>query len=265
MTESFVFPALPGDLPPGRLIRATVRDSLDDEREVLWVSDHPQSRADQLWGRLYGRRAATGLYPLLLDTLESVAETDPEIGPRPWHSAELDFVPVDAINALDPAEVLREMWPAAVGDDEFPYPGVPHEWPGPAARGVSDVDPDSAAAELAYRLAADSARLIGLVPAESGADALALCGWEGPLNHTNFTEEIAVVVRSWERRFGVRVVMVGFDTLHLSVAAPPETPEHAQQVAAEHLSFCPDNVDHDSFDAYAKSLIGSDTWYFWWD
>jgi Domain of unknown function (DUF4253) len=45
---------------------------------------------------------------------------------------------------------------------------------------------------------------------------------------------LAAVVRSWEDRFGVRVVLLGADTLEVSVAAPPVTTEHALRVAAEH-------------------------------
>jgi Domain of unknown function (DUF4253) len=78
------------------------------------------------------------------------------------------------------------------------------------------------------------------------------------------------VVRSWEDRFGVRVVRVGSDTLHLSVAAPPTTVEHALRVAAEHWAFCPDNVfqgpaDANTLTSYAEQIRGKNSWSFWWD
>jgi Domain of unknown function (DUF4253) len=75
------------------------------------------------------------------------------------------------------------------------------------------------------------------------------------------------VLRSWEERFGARVVAVGFDTLDLSVAAPPTTADQALGIAAEHHAFCPDNVWQGSgdFAEYAGCLINADNWSFWWD
>ncbi|MFG1966618.1 DUF4253 domain-containing protein [Nonomuraea sp. NPDC049028] len=125
-------------------------------------------------------------------------------------------------------------------------------------------DPDTAAALLAESLGAARPRLLGLVPATRGADTLTLCGWTGPLNHTNETEEISAVVRSWEERFGARVVTVGYSTLELSVAAPPTTLEHARQVAAEHEAFAPDTIWQGcgDFEDYAEALVGSGDWSF---
>jgi hypothetical protein len=70
-----------------------------------------------------------------------------------------------------------------------------------------------------------------------------------------------------EDRFGVRVVQVGFDILHLSVAAPPVTTDHALQVAAEQFAFCPDNIQQggegsDSLAAYAEQIRGKNSWWF---
>lgn len=94
-------------------------------------------------------------------------------------------------------------------------------------------------------------------------------GWDGPLNHDNDTAKFSAVVRSWEQRFGARVVAVGPATLHLSVAAPPTATEDALLVAAEHFAFCPDNVWQNShphaLTAYAERLIDTHCWEFWWD
>ncbi|GGV57859.1 hypothetical protein GCM10010245_90970 [Streptomyces spectabilis] len=79
----------------------------------------------------------------------------------------------------------------------------------------------------------------------------------------------AAVVRSWEDRFGVRVVGVGFATLHLSVAAPPLCLEDARVLAAEHLAFCPDVLGQaphpHTLAAYAEHLVDAGAWNFWWD
>ena len=110
---------------------------------------------------------------------------------------------------------------------------------------------------------------LGLVCATRGCDALTVAGWQGAANYTNDTAELSAVLRSWEDRFGVRVIGVGFADLHLSVAAPPSTRDEALRVAAEHFAFCPDNVWQGAspctLTAYARRLVGAPTWHFWWD
>ncbi|MGW7059771.1 DUF4253 domain-containing protein [Streptomyces sp. NPDC054904] len=71
------------------------------------------------------------------------------------------------------------------------------------------------------------------------------------------------------RRIGSRVVAVGFDTLHLSVAAPPMSERDALLVAAEHFAVCPDNIWQGcrpyTLAAYAERITGAQRWDFWWD
>ncbi|MFD0691156.1 DUF4253 domain-containing protein [Actinomadura fibrosa] len=221
----------------------------DADREVLWVSDERLPDLGGLWCRLYGERERTGLYPLLLDTLHG----DPE---RPWHAGELGYTPVEEIDALDAGETLQEL--LAEHEREL--------WTGLAAPGVEVEGPDACAEMVAEAFAERSRWLLGLVPAARGADALSLAGWGGPCNHTG-TAMISAVVRSWEERFGTRVVAVGFDVLELSVGAPPMTLEHARAVAVEHLAFCPDNIWQGVGDIgkYAERLVDCPRWGFWWD
>ncbi|MEV5747035.1 DUF4253 domain-containing protein [Actinoallomurus sp. NPDC052308] len=254
---------LPDGLPAGRLItpQQTFGPRSSPTGPVLWVSDEPLADAGAHWARLFALHERTGLYPLLLATFGH--------GPsRPWHDGELDPpLTVGAIDMLAAEGVLRRFWDSVVAepaeDTEDPEPSGP--WPGLAPPGA-DPDPD-AATEFAESLGASLPWLLGLVPAARGADTITLCGWQGPMNHTNHTQEISAVLRSWEERFGVQVVSVGFATLHVSVAAPPKTPEHARQVAAEHLAFCPDNIRQGcgDLDAYAEDLIDETSWSFWWD
>jgi hypothetical protein len=104
-------------------------------------------------------------------------------------------------------------------------------------------EPDALASEYAAHLISrDPSMRLGLVAANRGADALATAGWTGPANYTNDTGEIAAVVRSWEDRYGARVIGAGFADLYLSVAAPPTTLDEALHIAAEHFAFCPDNI-----------------------
>ncbi|GAA2144539.1 DUF4253 domain-containing protein [Actinomadura napierensis] len=253
MVES-AFPALPAGLPPGRLVAP---EEGPEDAVVLWVSDEPHAGLGGLWCRLYDERAKTGLYPLLLDTLNG----EPA---RPWHDGELyNEDSVADIDALDVEAVLLGHRDGAESEDEEAALGP---WPGLAAPGDGVREADECARVSAELGAEDTEFLLGLVPAARGADALTAMRWSGPVNHSG-TAEISAVVRSWEERFGARVVMVGFADLGLSVAAPPRTIEHARAVAAEHEAFCPDNIWQGvgDMDEYAAGLVDRPRWSFWWD
>jgi hypothetical protein len=79
---------------------------------------------------------------------------------------------------------------------------------------------------------------IGLVPAARPADVLALIGWEGASNWYRTALPIAAVLRSWEDRFGARLLEVGFAEISLLVSRPPHDVDAARRIAAEHFVFC---------------------------
>jgi hypothetical protein len=109
---------------------------------------------------------------------------------------------------------------------------------------------------------------LGLVATARPSDAITVAGWQGAVNYTNDTAELSAVLRSWKKRFGAIVIGAGFAELHLGVAAPPTTTEHAVNVAAEHFAFCPDNIwqGHSAeLTAYAERLVDTPLWSFWWD
>jgi hypothetical protein len=109
---------------------------------------------------------------------------------------------------------------------------------------------------------------LALIAARCGADALTVAGWSGPVNFTNDTAEVSVVLRDWEDRFGVRVVgATGAAELFLSVATPPASHDQALRIAAEHFAFCPDVIEQGVYpiSAYAEQLTGKDSWAFWFD
>jgi hypothetical protein len=65
-----------------------------------------------------------------------------------------------------------------------------------------------------------------------------------------------------------QLVGIGFDTLEVSVASPPQDPQQALLVAAEHFACSPDNVWNYTGKAlleYAGELLGARAWTFWWD
>jgi Domain of unknown function (DUF4253) len=108
---------------------------------------------------------------------------------------------------------------------------------------------------------------LGLVPVARSADLSAVLGWVAAASDLASDLEVAPVLRSWEQRFGAQVVALT-DGIYLSVAAPPRTREHAEQLAVEHLLLCRDNLwNHgdDTFPGYVDRILGADLWVFWWD
>jgi hypothetical protein len=244
------------------------------DAQPLWLSDGPASV--ELWTRIHAEHAGTGLWPLLLDSRWRLQEGEF----RPWASGELFPERMTSPDTHDPAELLAKWWRAYtdIDEDDMLSPDdrlavtapFGQTWPGLAPSRESPTHPEEIAAEYAHAFATRRPHLrLGLVAAICGADALASSGWDGPLNYDNDTAKFAAVVRDWERRFGARVVGVGSDTLHLSIAAPPTAADDALLVAAEHFAFCPDNIwqgaHPHTLAAYAERLIDAHYWEFWWD
>jgi hypothetical protein len=264
--------ALPVALPAGRLVWPDPRYHAGASavtRPAYWLSDG--SVTATLWARLRAEHRRSGLWPLLLEGLDH----EPA---RPWLVGEVDPEPVSDVDDHGAAGFFAKRWAAMV---EPPNDGWLQElqeesgvdflasfgrdWPGPAMPGELTDDPAAVADRCAEQLAHNDTRL-GLVAVDRGADALAVTGWRGPVNVFDQVSPLAAVVRSWEDRFGVRLVGIGFETLELSVAAPPVTFEHALHVAAEHWMFCPENVEESwGLAGYAEQICGETSWTFWWD
>lgn len=253
------------DLPPGTLVDATSDGRWPEP--LLWHAE--ETAGPGSWERLLPARMTAGLHPVLLSmdaARPATAELDPGMMSYPGdHDAE---------------EVLADFW--GHEDEDDAEDAAPDEdaadlvapfgraWPGLAPAREFEADPDVRAAEVAATLVETGwfkDPRAALVPARRSADVPAAIGWTGPCNHENDVARLCSVLRSWEERFGVRVVALAFDVLVLSVAAPPATVREAEAVAAEHFAFCPDNVTQGSgsLRAYAESLVGVPTWSFWWD
>lgn len=268
-TEAVGSRVLPATLPPGRIVRA-------DEgagRPVLWMSDEPASEG--VWAQAYTDRRRSGLWPLLLESLERGGDF------RPWGSGELYHKSNTPEHVHDPASLLAQWWGQYTNYDadsdslsqaERHAVTAPYgtRWPGLVAGQELAADPDTMALQYAAcLLAQDRPMRLGLVTADRGAAALTTAGWTGPMNYTNDIGQIAAIVSSWEDRFGVRVVGAGFADLYVSVAAPPTTLGEALPIAAEHFAFCPDNIwqggHPHTLTGYAERLVGLNSWHFWWD
>ncbi|OKK19615.1 hypothetical protein AMK16_16200 [Streptomyces sp. CB00455] len=260
-------------LPPGTVIDKPGRRRWRRAPEpLLWVSDGAVGT-----GGLAAYRnpatASAGLQAVLFQGRRGLERwwTEREFAPRRMSDPDDHHA----------GPVLREFWTGVVPDPEEGAHGEEliapfgRDWPGLAQPGAESgpdaADAEAAACELADELITSgvlpSPRL-ALVPAGRAADVPTAMGWCGPANHENDTALISAVLRSWEDRFGARVVALGFDELQVSVAAPPATTARALPVAAEHFAFCPDNVRQGSgsIRAYAdEAVTGSNHWGFWWD
>ena len=239
---------------------------------VVWLTDAPVADAGTLLYRLRAPSAQAGLVPVLLEGMES----EPN---RPWGDKE--FSPTDPrrTDHFDAAQALEEMWSRSVDpeDEESLVPVQPFglEFPGlavpPMAAAPSGFrrlfakmeDPDDDRAALG-RL---TPRRIGLVAATRPADTVTALGWMGAANVHDDPTLISAVLRSWEDRWAARVVAIGFDTLTLTVGNPPRDRQSAVALAVEHFALCPDNIwqGAGTLEAYAKDLLGSRIWMFWWD
>lgn len=227
------------------------------DRPAFWMTEKPVT--GELWARLRAEHPRSGLWPVLLE--ESV---------QPWSAGQIAPDTAEEIDNYNPAMFMAEVWSDWVEqaaeeqiDDLAPYG---RHCPGLAPPGTLVADPGYVADWYAGLLA-ERGMPLGLAAVDRGADALAVMGWQGALHHNEWTAPLAAVVRSWENRFGVRVVAMGFNTLELSVAAPPYTPEHALHVAAEHWAFCPDSIVQGpgTLIDYAEEIRGRNAWSFWWD
>lgn len=277
--------ALGLELPPGTLVEAT--DESGRTEPLLWYAQEPARPGD--WLRLTPARRTAGLHPVLIGGTNTRGPW-----PEKW-----DLCPslMSYAGDHDAEEVLAELWEEYTDDAEQhageDYPGKERveelfgppaeldetlapfgaEWPGLATAGPLSADPDTRAAGVADSLVSEGSWLkqarIALVPARRSADIPAAIGWSGSLNYESDVARLCAVLRSWEDRFGIRVVALTSDQVVVSVAAPPTTTAEAEAVAAEHFAFAPDNVLqglHTTLRTYAvHDILDNPSWGFWWD
>lgn len=164
------------------------------------------------------------------------------------------------------AEAVLEAWwrePCCEGNCLEPFGA---DFPGLARRSTSQRDPLPIAARLGAMMATMESCRLGLVHTERSADIPALLGWSGMRDSTDDVAALSSVLRSWEDRFGARLVGLGFEELILSVAAPPTKIERAMKIAAEHRSFCERRFSKQpgNLREFAQGLIDCGVWRFSW-
>jgi hypothetical protein len=99
---------------------------------------------------------------------------------------------------------------------------------------------------------------------------LPLIGWMGAVNGVDTVLSLAAVLRSWEDRFGARLLDVGFAEIRLLVERPPRSYEAALPLAAEQFAFCDEctlagQVGLRKVSGVAAGLVNTPIWGFWWD
>jgi hypothetical protein len=254
-------------LPTGRRIRSNNGWG----EPVAWATTEPVPNAGRVWVALSEAHAQSGLVPLLLAGIGG----DPA---RPWDTQEFrDPDDVTELDDLDAAELLREDWLSktiecdeegqeyededfakAIEDEIAPFSR--RQFPGLAQAEDHQLSAD----QLDRVLSVLGSVRIGLVPAGRPADALPMLGWNDA-----FVTAMphAAVLRSWEDRFGARLLRVRHAEISVLAQRPPRTPESAQHLAAEHWAFCNEFGGTGLRDVprITASLMSSPIWTFWWD
>jgi hypothetical protein len=267
-------------LPAGRLINGWH----GRDHHVAWATVEPVPESGRVWAALSELHPQTGLVPIRLDGLRGdtmAPRFRVGIGPdglRPWDNGEFGK-PEDPgeADSLEVGALLHDMWnrwvpPPDEDDPEWIEMRAPftREWPGLAAPQRTPLTPAERqqaldSVRLRIRQAHGAAR-IGLVAADRPADVLPVIGWGGLLNRGESLLPLTALLRSWEDRFGARLIQVGYDDLQLLVERPPRTLEAAQRIAAEHVVLADECIDaHRDIPHIAASLVNTPIWTFWWD
>jgi hypothetical protein len=233
---------LPG-LPDGEIV--TTREG----EPAFWISDDEVTPG--LWQQFRRRHASTGLWPVLLRNF--IGE------PGPFHDGKFSRHPGPDVASLDAEALLAKWWDKY--NEEFEAELGP--WPGLAPSGPLTIDPDAQADSVVGTMETWDDMRLGLMTAERSADVIVQSCWGA---ETYGNEQVSAVVRSWEDRFGARVICFdGSSTLFLSVAAPPRDLAQAERITAEHVAFCSDVLQERDLDEHAEWLIDRPYWWFWWD
>jgi hypothetical protein len=112
---------------------------------------------------------------------------------------------------------------------------------------------------------------VGLIAALRPADVLAVAGWTATDDYRDELPNgvwIGAVLRSWENRFGARLLAIGPGAeIRVLVSRPPRTLAVAEPIAAEHSAFCTECAGRGlrTVRAIAPVLVDAPIWTFWWD
>jgi hypothetical protein len=212
-----------------------------DYAQAYWVSDEPIEQAGQVAGKLTEVFSETGVWPLLWNSPEDLADYEPETGD------------LDAIDGVDVERVLRRCWDRVAGKNAAAIAPFGERFPG-----LAPGNPGRPAVEDPFGVAGlgtVTARLL-LVPCNRPADAVTVLG--GLARETD-AAEISAVFRSWEERFNCAAVAVEPGLATVAVLSPPKSMDDALLLAAEYWAFCPppEGGNPDTVKRLAAVMIGA--------
>ena len=257
----------PVHLPAGR---RRYSDQDDGDQLVAWVTEQPMAEAGRAWLALSKVHPETGLAPVLLVGLPW---TDFQGRRRPADFCFHEPADLALADQLPAREVLADGWPedededwlAVTAADRAPFG---RQFPGLAPASGTRLAP----AEMEQAIGSLPPAYLGVVAAQRPADVPALVGWRVFGSDGYGLEarslQVAVVLRSWEERFGARLLRIGSDAiLQVLVERPPRSLDAAQQIAAEHWAFADECAGLGLRDvpSIAEHLVNAPVWTFWWD
>jgi Domain of unknown function (DUF4253) len=247
-------------LPAGHRIRA----SFGSGEPVAWLTGQEVTDTPRAWAMLSDAHEHTGLVPVLAGNRGAQ-------GLRPWDDGGEFLAPADlaGLDRLEAAQVLASRWDRQLAGPEEEDPGLAadrapfsRQFPGLAPR----QDRELSIAERGRAIGSLQAEHLALVPASRPADVLPLIGW-ACTDQFEDALPITAVLRSWEDRFGAKLLQVGWAEIRLIVERPPRTRPEALAVAAEHVAFADEcgGRGRTAVGAIATSLIDAPFWSLWWD
>lgn len=251
-------------LPPGRRVYTA-----DEKKLVAWVTDEPWDDAGRAWLALSDAHLESGLVPVLL----GMAPHGPDIVASPMGE---DFgfawqADVSLLSETSAREVLARGWDTGEGewDEHMTERAAPF---GKAFPGLAPSGDTRLPAEVLHRaVIPDQPVHLGLVAASRPADVPPVVGWSfsaadehGP---QALSLRVAAVLRSWEVRYGARLLQMGGDVvLRVLVERPPAAIADAQALAVEHLAFARECGESNlpAVQALGADLVDAPLWRFWW-
>lgn len=128
-----------------------------------------------------------------------------------------------------------------------------------------------AAIEMSMHLDGSSTRpkksvILGLVPTARSWEVPAYANFGG-WNACPESAAHVAVHRMWNARYRSEIASMSSDVIECTVAKPPATRDEAMFLAREQSIYCPDIVCQGvgTIENLAAALMGSESWYFWWD
>ena len=146
--------------------------------------------------------------------------------------------------------------------EDAEYYEIPHgEWP------VANVPQMSLTAHLDTLTGKPFEQVaVGLIPVCDSWKVpayLKFGGW----NEFPYPHEQVALLRKWSNEYSADIVSFTGNVIEFKVKNPPANKEQAIELAEEQFIYCADIVLQGvgTLENLAATIIGSDTWYFWWD